>query len=328
MNNSLVSIIIPVYNVETYLRECVESVISQTYTNIEIWLIDDGSKDLSGIICDQYTEKDERVKVVHKENGGLSSARNIGLDYANGEYILFLDSDDIIPNDAVKVLLEVLEKNNVDIAIGNIMFFEENIANIQLNQGVDDKIKLFTSEKAIEESLYQLKFSCSPCSRIYRKKIFEEIRFPVGKLSEDLAVCHRIFDKSNNIAYINHTCYYYRQRSSSIMHTFNEHRMDALTWTNEIEKYCNENHPGIIKAAKCRTFNVAIHLMLDLPQNGQLYDKYVHVLWKEITRTRKSVIFDNKARSREKIAAVLSYIGENALRSVWNSKFAVKRKMQ
>lgn len=115
----MISIIIPVYNVEQYLDKCLQSVINQTYQDIEIILVDDGSSDSSGILCDKWKEKDSRIKVIHKSNGGLSNARNVGIEQANGEYLMFIDSDDIVANDLCKVLFEMLKNNHADISICN-----------------------------------------------------------------------------------------------------------------------------------------------------------------------------------------------------------------
>lgn len=320
-----VSIIIPVYNVEKYLQRCIESVLQQTYKDIEVVLVDDGSTDNSGNNCDLWSEKDKRIKVIHKVNGGLSSARNAGCRVATGDYILFLDSDDYLSSDCVSKLIKMCEITGSDIAIIQMMYIaEETNDEIGLNQ--DEYIRVLSVEQAIEASLYQRIFSCCAPAKLYKKTIIDGIEFPVDKVSEDLATCHLFFDKAKKISYTNAIGYYYRQHNNSIMHVFNPKRMDALEWALKIEEFCNVKYPDILLAAKCRTFNVAVHLLLDLPKDGEVHERFYGKLWREIQRTRCQVVLSKKVRFREKAAAILSLGGDKILKIVWNSKLAVKRK--
>lgn len=319
-----VSVIIPVYNVEKYLYRCVESVLQQTYKNMEIILVDDGSKDNSGKLCDELAEKNSGIKVLHKTNGGLSDARNAGNGIITGEYVLYLDSDDYLSCDCVSKLVQMCEKTCADIAIMQMMYISEE-TNEEIHSDEKEFIKVLTAEEAIEASLYQILYSCCAPAKLYKKGVVEGIEFPVGRVSEDLATCHLFLDKAKTIAYTNAIGYYYRQHSNSIMHVFNPKRMDALEWAQKIEAFCKEKYPNILVAAKCRTFNVAVHLILDLPNSGEVHEKYYKELWKEIKRTRVQTIFSKKVRFREKAAALLSFGGEKLLKYVWNSRLAVKR---
>lgn len=319
-----VSVIIPVYNVEQYLNRCVESVIQQTYKDIEIILVDDGSKDRSGKLCDDWAEKDSRIKVLHKTNGGLSSARNAGNGIVTGVYILYLDSDDYLSRDCISKLVQICKKTDADIAIMQMMYIPEE-TNEEMHSEGKEFIKVLSAEEAIEASLYQILYSCCTPAKLYKKGVVDGIEFPVGRVSEDLATCHLFLDRAKKIAYTNAIGYYYRQHGNSIMHVFNPKRMDALEWAQKLETFCKEKYPNILTAAKCRTFNVAVHLILDLPDSGELHDKYSKKLWKEIKRTRIQTLFSKKVRFREKAAALLSFGGEKLLKMVWNSRFAVKR---
>ena len=193
-----VSIIIPVYNVEKYLQRCIESVLQQTYKDIEVVLVDDGSTDNSGNNCDLWSEKDKRIKVIHKVNGGLSSARNAGCRVATGDYILFLDSDDYLSSDCVSKLIKMCEITGSDIAIIQMMYIaKETNDEIGLNQ--DEYIRVLSVEQAIEASLYQRIFSCCAPAKLYKKTIIDGIEFPVDKVSEDLATCHLLFSKPTQV---------------------------------------------------------------------------------------------------------------------------------
>lgn len=320
-----VSIIIPIYNSEKYLKRCIDSVISQTYKNLEIILVNDGSTDNSVNICNEYVKQDSRIKLISKENGGLSSARNKGLEYVTGDYVFYLDSDDYLSKKCIETLVKYIIKYDADISIIKMMYISEN-TNEEMQNDTKNDIMVMDSEKAIEESLYQRKYSCCAPAKLYKTEIAKEIEFPLGKLSEDLATCHKFLDKANKIVYTSEIGYYYRQHGSSIMHKFNIKRMDALDWAIEIENFCKEKYPKIIKAAKNRTFNVAIHLLLDIQKETENYDRLYKTIWYNIKRTRKSVLFNKNVRLREKAAAILSYGGAKLLKRAWNSKIAIKRK--
>lgn len=320
-----VSIIIPVYNVEKYLNRCIESVVSQSHTDLEIILVDDGSIDNSGVICDEFQKLDSRISVIHKNNGGLSSARNKGLEKSSGSYIFFLDSDDYLSVDCIEKCIHLCKENDADVAIVQMMYIAEN-TNEEIRSSVEEENYLLSAEEAIEASLYQVLYSCCAPAKLYSRNVIGDIRFPLGKVSEDLATCHLFMNNAKKVVYSNFCGYYYRQRNNSIMHTFNPKRMDALKWAIKIEKFCSKKYPRIVGAAKCRTFNVAVHLILDLPDNGEIREKYDGILWKQVERTRLSVIHNKKARFRERAAAVLCYGGEKILKMVWNSSLATKHK--
>ena len=319
-----VSVIIPVYNVEKYLPRCIRSVVEQTYKNLEIILVDDGTKDNSGVMCDEYASQDSRITVIHKQNGGLSSARNAGIEIATGNAVFLLDSDDYIAVDCIEKLVTLIEEYDADISIIQMKYIPENVNN-ECADNENEKVYVMNSEKAIEESLYQKLYTCCAPAKLYKRNAIGNIRFPLGRISEDLATCHLFLNNVNKIVYSSYYGYYYRQHESSIMHVFNPKRLDALEWAESIEEYCKEKYPKIINAAYCRTFNVAVHLILDLPDNGEMHNQYFPHLWNALKRTRVKTLFDRKARNREKGAALLSFGGERLLKVVWKSKVAVRR---
>lgn len=215
MNQPLISIIVPIYKVEQYLQRCLDSIIDQTYSNLEIILVDDGSPDDCPHICDEYAVKDNRVVVVHKENGGLSSARNAGLDICKGEYISFIDSDDWINNRYIEVLLDGITKNNADIAIGEIKktnTFEQPLsfkANSFITYSPTETIKrMFTKTEASFIAAW---------GKLFKASIFGGLRFPLSKIHEDEYINYIWYSKSNKIVYTNLILYYYFLRSDSII---------------------------------------------------------------------------------------------------------------
>ena len=166
-----VSIIIPIYNVEKYLRKCVDSVICQTYKNLEIILVDDGSPDSCPEICDSYVDLDSRIKVIHKQNGGLSDARNTGIDMSSGEYITFVDSDDYIENDMIEILISTLEENHCDISTcNNLIVHSDNIVTIAPEQNIT---RILATENALENLFYKKDISVMATAKLYKKSLFK-----------------------------------------------------------------------------------------------------------------------------------------------------------
>ncbi len=308
----LVSVVVPVYNVEKYLRRCLQSISEQTYKDIEIILVDDGSTDNSGQICESYACEDARITVLHKENGGLSSARNAGVALCRGEYISFIDSDDWVEPYYIEKLLILCTTYSADIGIIRMKRIGETEAIDDNNiTRMEEEILTYDSLQAIKESLYQRRFTCCAPGKLIRNEIVKSVKFPEGRLSEDLATCHLFFDRANRIVYSSAIGYNYLQREQSIMHSFNSKRLDAIEWIIEIEHFCNEKYPEIYPASLSRHFNIAFNLFLEVPSKDLDNSSY---LWKHIKETRLNVIRDSEVRKKEKGAACLSYLGPQLTR--------------
>ena len=209
-----ISIIIPIYNVEKYLPACVESILQQTYKNLEVILVDDGSPDRCPAICDELAQKDDRIRVIHQKNKGLSGARNTGIDNAQGDYLIFVDSDDTVEQTLVEELYTYAEKWNCAIvACGRNYIFEDGQIVCKI---AHDESKVYGFEEAMQEMNSFRLFDMSAWAKIYRKELFEDIRFPEGKLSEDYYIMYKLFDKAQTIGYVAKPLYNYLQRQSSI----------------------------------------------------------------------------------------------------------------
>lgn len=235
MKEELISVIVPIYNVEKYLTRCIDSIINQTYTNLEIILVDDGSPDNCGKICDQYAEKDSRIKVIHKKNGGLSDARNAGIDIATGQYIAFVDSDDFIDTNMYEILYENIKKTNSDIAIANFYKFaiEEEIIKIDKQQ----EITVYNREEMFQHMYDNYLLTVVAWNKLYKRHLFSELRYPVGKIVEDSAVIHYLIDKSTKIVITDLPLYFYYQRTNSIMNTPNFALLDELDFLYDRVKF-------------------------------------------------------------------------------------------
>ena len=209
----LISVIVPVFKVEKYLPRCLDSILSQTFTDFELLLVDDGSPDSCPEICDEYARRDRRISVIHKENGGLSSARNAALDRATGKYVSFVDSDDYITADALQTLYSALTETDSDIAVGNMMSVDESGYISEFYIPADGRTLLEG-----DEILSTLNQPCA-CNRLYKSEIFRSLRFPEGRLYEDVFIYHRILAQTKRMVLTGKTDYYYLIRSDSIMHS-------------------------------------------------------------------------------------------------------------
>ncbi len=213
------SIIVPVYNTEKYLRECVDSILAQTFTDFECILVDDGSTDGCPAICDEYAKKDPRVVVIHKENGGLSDARNAGLDVAKGDYIGFVDSDDYIDPGMYEHLYNISLLHNSDITRCNMRcIYAEEISTGENTAQEDQNVEILSAE-FILNSIPKYPLGASSCNKLFKNTVFSSIRFPVGKLYEDSYIEIDVLDVSNIVILSPKTFYNYRQRADSIMHS-------------------------------------------------------------------------------------------------------------
>ena len=225
----MISVIVPVYNVERYIRQCVESILEQTYADLEIILVDDGSTDGSGSICDEYKLKDNRVVVIHKCNGGLSEARNAGLDIARGEYIGFVDSDDYIEPDMYEVLYKNCERYAADLAAARFVKFNTQG---EVRKNFTENIEVFSREEMLRLFIVgdrRYEITMSVWDRLYKRELISDLRFPVGKCYEDIVFSTKVIEKSKINVYIDRALYHYRLREDSISgEDFNDYNRAPL----------------------------------------------------------------------------------------------------
>ncbi len=213
----LISIVVPVYNVEKYLKKCIDSIINQTYKNLEIILVDDGSPDNCGKICDDYAEIDNRIKVIHKKNGGLSDARNVGIKNSLGKYISFVDSDDYIKSNMIEELYKAIKEGSQISICNRLEYFESmNPPKSKKSFVNDNEFLIMDKKEGIAELCSFRLFDMSVWAKLYKKNLFDTIEFPIGKLSEDYYIMYKLFDKCQKISYINKPLYIYNQRQGSI----------------------------------------------------------------------------------------------------------------
>ena len=273
-----VSVVVPVYNVEKYLNRCIDSILNQTFRDFELILVDDGSTDQSGRICDEYKEKDNRIVVIHKTNGGLSDARNYGIDRAKGEYITFIDSDDWIKERYIEVLYNNAVKFKVDISAVNLHkeYDDRSERSCDITEGVFDG-------KAAMQFLYgdiSIYLNVA-CAKLYKIDLFEDIRYPVGKLHEDGFTTYKLLYFSNTVYFSNEDLYSYYQRQGSIMNKFSVSRFDEYEVYIERKKFFEEhNLEGLARANEKTRLSCIKSLTVKMYEND--LDKKTRSKWLNI----------------------------------------------
>lgn len=297
--NSLVSIIIPVYNVEQYLNRCVESAINQTYNNLEIILVDDGSPDNCPQICDDWAKKDNRIKVIHKENGGLSSARNAGINNMTGEYVYFIDSDDEINPSTIEQMFKVAKEDNCDMVMGRYFRIFENEKDAGTQPEFTDEIKYFD-----EDGFWNYYYLCYTekkseiavnmiisCNKLIKSSVFDDLLFDIGKKHEDEFIIHKMVSRCKKIAFIDTYFYSYYQVENSIMQTkqFNP-SLDAYeAYCDRIEHFSNSSKDytgnAFVRAFGGFSFNI-----LNYRKSNPQFSKELKALYKRAYISAKPYI--------------------------------------
>lgn len=282
----LISIVIPMYGVETYLKECLDSVMRQTYKNLEIILVDDGSPDRCGEIAEMYASKDERFIVIHKINGGLSDTRNVGIAAATGDYIFFLDSDDIIEENAIESLYYICHDGNADIAISGLYNFigAENV-NQKRDEGnktndsdgvkadipvYKDQIEYMNSKETMKKILLPQGIGYEAPGKLYRRLLWEGIQFPVGNLYEDYSTTYKVILKAERIGILLEPIYGYRVRAGSIMQSnIKEKNLSLIDISESVTKEISQKVPELAVYAKYLQVRTNLKLMEGILKAGR-----------------------------------------------------------
>lgn len=253
----MISVIVPVYQVDNFLGRCIESLLCQTYHNLEIILVDDGSCDKCARICDDWAKKDDRIRAIHKKNGGLSDARNAGMPFATGNYISFIDSDDTVSPDYFEVMLHTMQAEKSDIIeCGVVKFYEDN----QFDVFQDDlSVTSYPTIDGLSGLINENPFHQHVWNKLYKAELVLDVPFPFGKLNEDEFWTYQIFGRAKRVTKINKTMYYYFQRSGSIMGAgFNLRRLDALEGKYNRQQYIEKYYPTLASQARIDLFSSCI----------------------------------------------------------------------
>lgn len=312
MENPLLSVIVPVYNCEKFIEECVNSIINQNYEPLEILLINDGSTDNSSSICDLFSQRYANIKTIHKTNGGASSARNLGLNEAHGELIMFVDGDDKLEENAINVLYRSLSRDNTDLAEGLYMEYDDGLKFRSLYDSRRPKKNIIDSKSAIKNML-QFRINTGVWGKIYRRNVINQTRFPEGQtFNEDFVFLTEIYkNHSLRISLANDCVYLYRRNSNSVTHTFNEKKFELLDCADTFSKELSIWGGRELKKASVVYRNVIIaNLFISLRRSG-LYKQYTvqYAFFKaHLRRNALSYLFGRHYTVKDRIKMLCTFL--------------------
>lgn len=309
----LISVIVPVYNVEKYLEKCLDSILAQTYPTLEVILIDDGSTDRSGVICDRYATSNPQIKVIHKPNGGLSSARNAGIRHSHGPILTFVDSDDWIAPNMIETLYRNMMALGADISSCSEFWLRDEISTPASKENTPAAM---SPVDAISDMLYQNRLNHSTWGKLYRKSLFDNVDFPEGKIYEDLATFYPLYLQARKIAHTPSQLYYYRLREDSITGNFTLKRLDVLDVTDDIERHIAATHPQLLPAAHDRKLSANFNMMQLLSANGYGDSPHADRCWRNIKKLRYGSLVNPKVRVKNKLGIIASLFGRKAFQLI------------
>lgn len=315
-----VSVIVPVFDMERYLRQCVQSVLAQTFHDWELILVDDGSTDFSGRLCDRFAAADPRVKVFHTGNSGPASARNLGVGKASGSRLLFLDADDLLHPSAFETLSAVAESSGAAVVCGSIRRVEECFTLSARESPVTPDISsaagfmITDSVTAVEGLLYQRGLDTSVYGKIFSRSLFEEEGFTEGIIYEDLDLLYRLLFRAGAVAEVSATVYYHRRNPDSLLGRFTPVRADVLAVTRRIEEYMERLHPGLLGAARARRLAACFNIFCLAGLDGNPESEVLcRRCWAEIRALRRKALIDPKLRLKDRAGIIISYVGGQKL---------------
>ncbi|MCH5342964.1 MAG: glycosyltransferase family 2 protein [Acetatifactor sp.] len=288
-----ISIIIPVYKVEQYLPECIESIINQTYHDLEIILVDDGSPDKCGEICDQYARQDERIHVIHKENGGVARARNDGIEYASGDYISFIDSDDWIAENAYELLHQGLKQYDADCAVGKCVTVIDENGVLTPKKNAESSVRCETASEAMKHVLLS---GSAVWNRLFKREVFKQIRFPIGRVNDDEVVALHAYAECKKIVFLDQDTYYYRIRQNSITTSkFSLRNVDCYYNSVDNLEFVRQRQPELVECAEYKCIKAMLYCYVNLRKlKGDPEAKKIrHKIHEEI-RQKKSAAYANQ----------------------------------
>lgn len=290
----LISVIVPVFKVEKYLDRCVQSIAEQTYRDLEIILVDDGSPDNCPAMCDAWAEKDGRIRVIHKENGGGAQARNAGLDLASGDYIAFADSDDCLLPEMYASLMDVIRQTGCDIAECGYHAFEGDL--LPTDTIVSGSHQLFTAEEALKENIRDFVCRQLVWNKLYRRSVLQDVRFVEGRFIDDEFFTYRALGNARKVAVIPEKFYCYRQQQGSVMHQgYSLKRLDAVDAKLCRMQYAAENYPALTGEARVSLLFTCLYhgqmalMNLEQPERRQAFVHLKNVLSHSGTLSRKDL---------------------------------------
>lgn len=321
-----ISIIVPVYNVEKYLHECIKSILGQNFREFELILVDDGSKDSCGQICDDYAKMDKRIRVIHKENGGLSSARNKGIEIACADFIGFVDGDDWIDKEMYEVLYSNMITSNAQISACNLCIMNKNNEFFPNSEVGSDFI--FDTKEAMEELYTNQKLTFSSCNKLFSKSLFQNLRYREGIILEDMDLAYKLIYNAKTITYTSKPLYYYRYNNTSILRgNFSEKRVDEYQVKKEMYEFYAKNFPNVSEYVYADLFFTGIRLYsMIIIYKKELAKKYKFLITAD-KRILKSLLRKKNYSNAEKLQIIFYLLHPSLLINIYSSRYLVKDKI-
>lgn len=305
---AVVTVVVPVFNVERWLSECIASVEAQTFTRWKMILVDDGSTDSSGKICDEAAARNPRISVIHQRNGGPSAARNAALDLVDTPYLSFIDSDDVVHPRYLEVLFDALIKTGADISLARHVSGKNFYPGFYTSE-ISGKIQTLSGIQATEKILFRTSYlNHSPCGRIYRMEIWRDTRFMQGIIYEDLEIAADVFPKASVIAAVPDKLYYYRSNPDSIVHNTLKHPYDAIFAARKCREKIEKTLPDLVKAADDILFSTACNILGRLSVVNQEDSPLGEECLEIINSLRFQTLFNPKVRLKSKAGALLAIL--------------------
>jgi glycosyltransferase involved in cell wall biosynthesis len=308
----LISVLVPAYNAEAFLEQCLESIVAQTYRHLEIIVVDDGSTDSSGAISDRWAECDDRIRVIHQPNGGHSAARNTALDAMTGELVMMVDSDDVVHPEFAATLLAAMQRHDADIAVGSYIAFFGDKPDYPRNHNTAPR--LYNQQQAIQAIFYQQGLTHSPWGRLFKASLFDGIRFPLGIIYEDLAIIYPLLKKCQRVVAIDDVLYGYRQHESNSMRVFSPRRSAVLDVCENLERQMQQEAPQYSGAVRSRLLSAYFNILLLSHQDKENdHQRLEDRCWQGIRRLRNDCLFNPNVRRKNKLGILASFLGRRFL---------------
>lgn len=311
----MISVLVPVYNVAKYLRRCLDSILMQTYTDYEVVLVDDGSTDQSGSLCDAYAAEHDCIRVIHQRNAGLAQVRNVSLAAARGEYITFVDSDDAIEPTYLEVLMQDLQETGADISICSWSEVSDDGVRTELTwDRKDEGFQIWTTEQAVKTLLYQKGIDNNTWGKLYTRAVLQDVIYPAGRVYEDIATTYQVMLKGKRICYRPEALYLYTSNISGISQSaFSPKRMDLIDMAEGMYLDIASRFPGYLRAAQARLLRAYIHVYIQIPDYTD-YKAYQSRVFVGIRTHCRAVAGDLEAKRGTRMAALIACIHPVLLR--------------
>ena len=316
----LVSVIVPVYNVEKYLKNCLDSLKAQTYSNLEFILIDDGSQDASSKIADQYAREDSRFTVIHQANSGLSQARNHGIELAKGEYLTFVDSDDTVTPDYVEFMYELLEAHDFQAKLALCSLNNVYLATGAIKNQGNGEITTLSGKDAIEMMCYHDLVDTCAYAKLGHRDLYQTVRFPKGKLFEDIATTYQLFLQCDKVECGFLPKYNYVLREDSITTSkFNQKKLELLEMTDQMAKDVVSVYPELKKATLRRQVYARFSTLNQMIDVTDIFLKQRQAIISFLKTHKKAVLADEKTPKRDRVAYLMLSLGYPLYKVAWKS---------